>query len=225
MSKKEYLRRYIYFIFGLYVISFGIALSVQSGLGVSPISSIPRALNVAFPSISLGQMTMIIQAIYLVIEISILRKNFKPFDLLQMVIVVIFGYFIDFNVFLLSWCEPEIYVVKWILMILSIVITAFGIPFEVRASVLILPVDGMMATIAEVMHVDFSKVKVICDCIFVAITVIFSLAYIHQLAGVREGTIASAIFVGMVSRFIVKKLEPFYKKIGLVPIPKIKKTA
>ena len=166
---------------------------------------------------------MIIQAIYLVIEICILRKNFKPFDLLQMVIVVIFGYFIDFNVFLLSWCEPEIYACKWILMILSIVITAFGIPFEVRASVLILPVDGLLATVAEVMHVDFGKVKVIFDSIFVAITVIFSLTYLHQLAGVREGTIASAIFVGMVSRFIVKKMEPFYKKIGLVPIPKIKK--
>lgn len=224
MSKKEYLRRYIYFIFGLYVISFGIALSVQSGLGVSPISSIPRALNVAFPAISLGQMTMIIQAIYLVIEMCILRKNFKPFDLLQMVIVIIFGYFIDFNVFLLSWCEPEIYALKWVLMILSMVVTAFGIPFEIRASVLILPVDGMLATIAEVMNVDFGKVKVIFDCIFVAITVVFSLTYMHHLAGVREGTIASAIFVGMISRFIVKKLEPFFNKIGLVPIPKIKKT-
>lgn len=225
MSKKEYLRRYIYCIFGLYVIALGIALSVQSGLGVSPISSIPRALNLAFPAITLGQMTMIIQAIYLVIEICILKKNFKPFDLLQMIIVIIFGYFIDFNVFLLSWCEPEIYALKWVLMFLSIVVTAFGIPFEIRASVLILPVDGMLATIAEVKKVDFGKVKVIFDCIFVAITVVFSLTYMHQLAGVREGTIASAIFVGMVSRLIAKKMDPFYKKIGLIQIPKIKKTA
>ena len=41
MNRGELLRRYVFFIVGLFVNSLGIALITKGDLGTSPISSIP----------------------------------------------------------------------------------------------------------------------------------------------------------------------------------------
>ena len=37
LTKKEYVRRYVYFVVGIFILSFGIALSTRADLGVSPV--------------------------------------------------------------------------------------------------------------------------------------------------------------------------------------------
>lgn len=49
MSKQELIRRYLFFILGLYVNSLGISLITKAELGTSPISSIPYTLSIGFP--------------------------------------------------------------------------------------------------------------------------------------------------------------------------------
>ena len=70
LTKKEYVRRYVYFVVGIFILSFGIALSTRADLGVSPVSSIPYALSFSLP-FSMGQITIVIQLIYLIIEFII----------------------------------------------------------------------------------------------------------------------------------------------------------
>ena len=53
----EKLKRYIIFIIGLYINSFGVSLITKATLGTSPISSIPYVLSLNFP-FSLGQFTI-----------------------------------------------------------------------------------------------------------------------------------------------------------------------
>ena len=223
MSKQEYLKRYIYFFIGLFIISFGIALSTKANMGVTPISSIPYVLSLAVPAITMGQFTMITQACYIVIQIFILKKSFKIIDCLQIIIVIVFGYFVDFSLFLVSWVDPQIYIVKWIVCILSMFIIAFGLNFEIRASVLMVASDALLSVISDVYNIEFGKVKVAFDCIQVAITLIICGTVLHHLAGVREGTVAAAILVGLISKFYGKHLDKFYTKIGLIKIPKVKR--
>lgn len=221
MSKQEYVKRYIFFFIGLYIISFGIALSTKADLGVTPISSIPYVLSVALP-LTMGQFTMITQACYIVIQVFLLRKNFKIIDCLQIIIVIIFGYFVDFSLFLLSWVQPGNYAMQWVACIISMFIIAFGLNIEIRASVLMVASDALLATISDVFHIEFGKVKVAFDCIQVAITLIIGGAMLHHIEGIREGTIAAAIFVGIISKFYNKKLDKFYQRLGLIKISKVK---
>ena len=53
----EKLKRYIIFIIGLYINSFGVSLITKAALGTSPISSIPYVLSLNFP-FTLGQFTI-----------------------------------------------------------------------------------------------------------------------------------------------------------------------
>lgn len=219
LSKQEYIKRYIWFILGLYILSMGIALSTKANLGVSPVSSIPYVLSLALP-FSLGKITIVVQLIYIGCEIAILRKRFNPINFLQILIVVIYGYFNDFSLFLVSRVEPANYAAQWALCIVSMFIIAFGVNMEVKAGVMMLAVDGLMVTISQEFHIDFGKVKIAFDSSQVAIAVVCSFLCMHGLKGVREGTIAAAIFVGMIIKLYNSKLAGFYQAIGLTPIAK-----
>ena len=93
------------YILGLWVLAFGIALAVDSNLGVSPVSSLPYVVSLIF-KVSLGTCTTVIYAGYVLLQMAISRK-FQPALLLQLVFSTIFGYFVDAAKYLLGdFCLP-----------------------------------------------------------------------------------------------------------------------
>ena len=64
-----------------------------------------------------------------------------------------------------------------------------------------LPGDGSVVAIGEVLNKDWGKVKPFFDVTVVSIGVILALVFIGHLEGVREGTIFSAITVGFIIQF------------------------
>ena len=56
---------------------------------------------------------------------------------------------------------------------------------------------------------EFGKIKPYCDVTFVVITVILSMVFLGYLAGVREGTVISAIIIGPIVRVLKKYFDPY----------------
>ena len=71
----------MYFV-GLFLMTIGIAISVKSNLGVSPVSSIPYTMTCVW-GIEMGKATILFHTILVLIQIILLRRNFKPINLLQ----------------------------------------------------------------------------------------------------------------------------------------------
>lgn len=55
----------------------------------------------------------------------------------------------------------------------------------------------------------FGYVKIGVDCSFVVIAVLLSFVFLHELAGVREGTLAAAVFVGLIAKQFNRFMVPF----------------
>ena len=77
----------MYFI-GLFVMTIGIAVSVKSNLGVSPVSSIPYTMTCVW-GIEMGKATILFHIVLVVIQILLLRKKFKPVQLLQILVGIV----------------------------------------------------------------------------------------------------------------------------------------
>ena len=65
----------MYFI-GLFIMTTGVALSVKSNLGVSPVSSIPYTITCVW-GIEMGKATILFHIVLVILQILLLRKNFK----------------------------------------------------------------------------------------------------------------------------------------------------
>lgn len=185
----------MYFV-GLFIMTIGIALSVKSNLGVSPVSSIPYTMTCVW-GIEMGKATIIFHAALVLIQILLLRKRFKPINLLQVVVGIVFGYFTTFCNYLATFLpSTDNIAMRIVLMLVSTVFIAVGIFFYLPANLIPLAGEGVMQAVSDVTKIEFSKVKMGFDCSMVIISVITCLICIHSLGSVGAGTVIAAFLVG-----------------------------
>ena len=204
--------RYFILLLGLFILALGIGFSTAATLGVSPVSCIPYVLSKAFP-ISMGTMTIMMHALFMMAQIALLRKEFKAVQLFQMGVVVVFGFFTDFCIALTSRIQVDSYLTQWILCILSCFVIALGVALEIKAGVATLPMEGLMKTLSQLTGKSFGKLKSITDTTLVAIAFVFSLVFFKELIGIREGTLFAAVTIGYIVRFISTKLSFLDRKL------------
>ncbi|MCD8196330.1 MAG: DUF6198 family protein [Lachnospiraceae bacterium] len=215
MNNKEEIRqvrRYLFLIAGLFIMAFGVAFSIKAGLGTSPISSVPYVLSEATP-LTVGNITILMHCVFVLLQILILRRKYQPIQLLQLAVAVIFGYMTDFAVWVLTPLQCSGYAMQWVFCVTGIALVATGVSFEVTAHVVTLAGEGLVLAICQVVPVKFGTMKVAFDVSLVVIACILSFVFLHGLYGVREGTIMAAIFVGTISRQINKLLGKLGEKI------------
>lgn len=194
---KSWCYRYGYFLFGVILNSFGIALITKAALGTSPISSLPYVLSFEFP-ITLGGFTFIMNTLFVVGQILLLRRNFQWIQLLQMGVNLIFSSFIDVSMNLMSWFDPSVWWEQILSLLLGCTILALGISIEVAPNVLVVPGEGLVKAISTVIHKRFGSVKIAFDVTLVIIALSLSFLFFSQLKGLGIGTVISALLVGKI---------------------------
>lgn len=193
--------RYFYFFLGIIINSFGIAFITKSNLGTSQISSIPYIFSLEYTDFSFGLTTFIFNIIFILIEIALLRRDFEPIQFLQIVANIIFSFFIDVSMNLLSAFEPETIIVKLISLFIGCFILAIGISIEVAPNVIVVPGEGVVRALALVIalkkpQIKFGTIKIYFDVTLIIIACILSFIFFGELNGIGIGTIISALFVG-----------------------------
>lgn len=199
------LKRYVIFLIGLFVNSLGVSLITKASLGTSPISSIPYVLSLSFP-FTLGNFTIFFSIFLILLQLLILRKNFKLEHVLQIPVSIVFGYFIDLTMLLFAWVNPQAYIMKIIYLLIGCLILGFGVYMEVLADVVMLPGESFVRAIVLTWKTNFGTTKVCFDVSMSVIAAILSFVFTGRLNGVREGTIIAALLVGFIARVLGKKL-------------------
>ena len=202
MEKRK---RYLIFLVGLFVNSLGVSLITKANLGTSPISSIPYVLSLNFP-FTLGNFTIFFSIFLIVLQLIILRKNFKLEHILQIPVSIIFGYFIDLTMILFSWVNPEAYIMKIVYLLIGCLILGVGVYMEVLADVVMLPGESFVRAIVLTWKTNFGTTKICFDVSMSVIAAVLSFVFAGSLAGIREGTVIAALLVGFIARLIGKKL-------------------
>ncbi|WP_296789290.1 YitT family protein [uncultured Methanobrevibacter sp.] len=198
------LKRIFNYIFGLYLITLGVAFSIKSGLGSAPVSSIPYAMDLVW-AIEIGVATFIFHAILVLIELVLLRRNFKPKHFMQVFVGVLFGAFTSISVSLMGFIPPaDNFIVALLMSVLSIFLIALGLFFYVPTNIIPLSVEGVTQAIAIVTNRPFPKIKVYFDVCVVLTALIISYAFLGSFGSVGIGTILGALFIGITVKYIHK---------------------
>ena len=197
--------RYLCFVAGLLINSFGVALITKAALGTSPISSIPYVLDLRFQP-TFGEFTFVLNMVYILAQVVLLRRDFQPIQLLQVVANLIFSGFIDVSMGLLGWLSPASLPAMVLSLALGCCILAFGISVEVAPNVIVVPGEGVVRAISSVLRKPFGTCKLCFDGTLVVIACVLSIAFFGYLNGLGTGTIISALAVGPIVNAINARL-------------------
>ena len=190
--------------------SVGVAFSIVSMLGTTPISSISYSLTL-ITNINIGITTFLFNAALIFIQMIILRSRFRKKRLLQFINCVLFGYFTDLALYLVSFVPFDNSILYSLLfLIISIFLIAFGIFVYMPANIAPLPGEGCVEAVAIVTNWRFSTIKIAFDATMVITSLILcGLFYTDIFGAINIGTVISAFMVG----FTLRQISNAYAKI------------
>ncbi len=208
MNKKELVKRYALLTVGLFFAGVGIAFTRHGELGVSPISSVANVMSFKFDFLSMGAWLIVWNCILIAGQILILRKDFKLYQLLQIPLSFLFGYFTDFGMWLVSFFPVSNYFLKLLMLFIGIAVLAFGISLSVIANVIMNSGEAIVKAISDKTGFEFGNVKVVFDVSCVLFSIILSLIFFDmKIIGTREGTVISAVLTGFAVKFFTGILK------------------
>lgn len=218
MTQKDkvisFVWQHLLLLVSLFVMTLGIAFCVRSRLGSSVISTLPYVFEQAgkggcgVPAWTIGGYTIIINALFVLIQICILRRKFQPVQLFQLVLGCLFGSLIDVNMWLTTWLVPNALWYQALSQLIGCTILALGIAMEVRVGSITMPGEGLPIAISKVTGFEFPKLKIIVDCTIVCLAILFGYIFFGawQWHIVGFGTLFAMIYVGSAVRMIGKHL-------------------
>jgi uncharacterized membrane protein YczE len=151
-------------------------------------------------------MTGVIYAGYVLIQLAILRKEFRINNLLQGGAALMFGWFVFLCNHALAFPVPQFYPVRFLFLLAGISIIGLGIMLYLRADILPQPAEGLILAIQKKTGWKLHNIKVVFDSSVVVIAAVISFVITKRILGIREGTLISMIGIGKCLGFFTKRL-------------------
>ena len=191
---------------GLVVLSIGITLNTKSGLGVSPIISIPFSISSIF-NLNFATMTFVVYTMFVIIQFIIKGKNRQWIDILQIPFSLLFSVLINFfnGIFQFN------YTTLWqnlMLLLVAIIVTSIGAAMTVNMKLVPNPADGLAQAVGDLLNKGLSFGKNAIDLFSVATTCGIGLLFTGNVVAIGLGTLIAMIGVGRciaLFNFVFKK--------------------
>ena len=187
-QQKKILRGEAALVLAVIINSLGVLLMLQSGSGISAISSVPYAFQQVFPKLTLGTWTYLFQGLLICI-LMIMRKKFVPSYLFSFVVGFAFG---ELWITRLPLNIP----LRILYFVLSYLIICFGIALSNRCKLPIIPTDLFPREAADITKVPYARIKIGFDVTCLVITACMTFFCLGHIMGLGIGTIVAAFTMG-----------------------------
>ena len=212
MLNNQLIERYVILIIGLEFMTLGIIFTIHGNLGITPISCPVYVLSLGY-SPTLGEFTISMHVVFILIQILLLRSKFQYIQLLQIPLAIVFGLLLDMNNYFMGDYYPLSYIGKLLFICIGSFLCGVGVSIEVTVKTVINAGEGLLLAIITVFNLPLDKTKIGFDITLLIISIIISLHLFGEIKGVREGTIISAFLVGFFAGKINPILGPFIMNI------------
>lgn len=197
------MKRLFFYFVGLNLIAAAVVLNIRYNIGVAAFSSVMYAISEIY-HISLGTASIICYLLFVLIQ-CILSKKITLTYILEVPLSFAFGFLTDIYDFFVPEINVHI-VLRMILYIMTMFVTAMGVYLCVKTDVVLTPTDGIVQTISQVFAFPFSAVKNIFDISLVVISAALCLANHTEFYGIGIGTVLSALCLGRIIRLFERYL-------------------
>ena len=199
------------FVAALFVMSLGIALVTRGNLGTTPISSLPLVSSYA-TNLTFGETTFLINLLFVAAQWVLLRRSINKVLLLaQIPITLAFSYFIDTSMKFTEFLSSDVYWKCFAVSMLGNVVLGLGVALEVFSGAAALPErDSFLPSVRFYTSLFLPSKSPMT--LFGLLALLLSYCVFHEIRGLREGTVISALCVGIFVKFWLAGLTKLFKR-------------
>ncbi len=192
-------RRMMVYICGILFLSCGVVMNARTGLGVSPISTVPYVMYI-IEGLSLGTASFAVYCVFVVAQFFLVRYPDVKI-LMQIPVSLLFGVLIDvLDIWLFPFTATGL-IDGLIMLVVAVSCTALGVTLVVSARLVPVAPDGMVQTLPQVFHCEFGKAKYFFDGSCVCIALVYGLVRTGAVVGIGIGTVVAVLLSGGICTF------------------------
>ena len=203
--------KYIFYVVGILLLTFGISLTIQSDLGTSPFDALLVGLSKSV-GLTVGSWEVII-ALIIVGCNSLLQKQ-RP-EVLGLLTALITGIGIDMWLFLLhNFVTPELWYSKIVYFSIGLVVIGLGTATYLQTNFAPIPLDRLTFIIQKLTRTNIFLARTIIYLVFLIMAMI-----LHGPIGI--GTLLTVCFGGLLLNYFMpvtkKALEHIFSYSSTLP--------
>lgn len=223
INRKQMAFRLLIYAAGLIILACGITMNTKTGMGVSPIISVPYSISEIW-GLNFGNMTFIVYTIFVIIQ-AVLMHRITLNLILQLPLSLVFTRFL--NLFDMILPESGSYIWEKLLMLaVAISLTGIGIIMSVRTDFVPNPGDGIVNEIAVVIKKSMGFTKNCFDLLNLCISCSVGMIFAGHFIGIGLGTVLTMLLTGRaVALFSFIFLKPMLHACGLEGMNEQEQTA
>ena len=202
---------------GLVLVAFAVCLFIQSGYGVTVISSIPLMASYALPFLDFGAWNIIYQLILVCLCVMVTRR-FGAGYAFSIAVTLVFGVFLSFMKASLADL-PKSTELDLAYIVVAHVLLFFGVSFFMRCYMPLLPVDLFIRDMVITFRIKYRAMKSVFDLACIALSAAICYLALGRIVDLGMGTLASAFITGYFVAFITTKVYDRYFE--FVPLTRI----
>jgi len=209
------IKKIILCILMITAVSFGVSLTLKAAVGVGAWDALVQ-LGSETMGLPVGTVGIILNFTCILIQLIILKKEFKIKHALQIIVTIFLGNMINFFYYdVLGNIEISQYYIQLAVLLFGYVLNAFAIATIMLLDVVTFSLEGACNAVANKWGKNFPTLRLGVDALCIVITVGAFLIFKAPLA-VREGTIIGMLLFGPTMGMFMKHLKPIYQKLGLI---------
>lgn len=208
------IKRYILIVLGFMIVGITCAFTLKANIGVGAWDALAKSSSDIF-GIEVGTMGIVFNCSCVVGQMIILRKKFKPIQLLQVPLSVLLGVVINFVLYEVLTFEFNSFVGGILMYIAGSTVCAFGVSIVMLLDEVTFALEGFCMALTNVISAKFHVVRQGADILSVIVVVILTLIFkISWSIGV--GTIIGMLTFGPTLGIFMKLFKPILKKHNLL---------
>lgn len=191
---------------GMFLASLGIAFTTVADIGTTPISTVPYTASAIS---GLTTCTILLNFFFVSGQILVLGRRWPVTNLIQLPVGCVFGFFIDLSMHLLSGVHPANWPLALLLSVFGNLVLALGIVMQIRSKTIVQPGEGFVIAVAARFKSSFGAMKIANDLTLAAVAAALGLCAVGHVIGIREGTLVSAVMIGLFAKWIDRLANRF----------------
>jgi uncharacterized membrane protein YczE len=193
MYKKNSTRAIIS-IFFFILFGFGVSLQLKASIGQSVLNALAVTLSYGI-EMKVGTILNVINSLFFLFYLLLRRTKLNQSDAIQILATILNGYIINYFLYqVLSFWTPNHYYQRIILYFTGLIFASISLGGVLAIGIIKFPLESLCLTISEKYHMNFSKIRMSCDVIFLAVALLLTFLMKSPLE-VREGTVISILLL------------------------------
>ena len=186
-------------LIGFLLLSFGMILTMKSGLGMSSWGVLHQGVSLV-SGFTFGKVTLVLGLVILVLSVLFLKSKVGIGTIVN---VLLIGFLLDMFKYLITY-EPDTYVSQGIVFTIGLLVMTLGRSLYISTKLGPGPRDGIFVGLSRITQIDVKYIKPAVE--FSVLLIGFLLGQSMGINLVGPGTVIAVIFSGYLVQFYFKKL-------------------